>query len=280
MTATPNPRTARILRLLAASLGAAALMAVAPASGSAILTPDRPDSVMEPVVPSASYEIEVTQNRRLGPEATLRLLDLHASGSRDLRSATVFWGDGTTSSRTLQAGASYDRLTFPVHSYSLVMERRYYDVAVQVTDSAGGVKQKGYRLGVAPWFRVRLSPITFKAVSDCDWVGEGDFEFKNYQSGRVESFDLGDGDSITVVDDGYATRVVLGDSPFFRYWWIEDDPAWLEAWPGADGANGISLRPGTEAHTQRTLSVVEQEPSQSDCWARLSYTVSMDVLPD
>ncbi|MEA2783552.1 MAG: hypothetical protein QOK29_5108 [Rhodospirillaceae bacterium] len=66
-------------------------------AAGAILSPERPDSVTQPPAPAAAFDLEVTQNRRLGPLTTVRLLDLHSTGSRDLTSATVFCGDGTTS---------------------------------------------------------------------------------------------------------------------------------------------------------------------------------------
>src|SRR5438094_650987 len=107
MINTRTPRRHRLHPRAAALLGLAAVLAAAPHAAGALVAPERPDSVMQPLAPAAVFDLEVTQNRRLGPLTTVRLLDLRSTDSRDLTSATVFWGDGTTSRIALWPDVTY-----------------------------------------------------------------------------------------------------------------------------------------------------------------------------
>lgn len=222
---------------LVALVGALALTSPAaaqvPATGPSPLAhesqlrPPRPCLRQSPV-----FSLEAKLRRSYGAEVHLN--DPRARCSR-LDRVEVEWGDGTREIKELNPLALYTRVGLD-HRYPRRPTATPYPVRVTLHDEDGMSTTRTAQVWVWAEYRLTLRNLRFTAQTDCDPVGEGDFEiyfrFDNYQGDRSfaqgvgrRSVDLGAGESVTIADRlDYLATWAPGSRVELTAFVTEDDP--------------------------------------------------------
>jgi hypothetical protein len=185
-------------------------------------------------------EVEVPDAGEPVVNAQLDVVELQAATDREPTSLTIKWSDGDEQVYDLTGGQN---TSFSVaHDYDRPTADRTYTVIAWVVDNEGGVGIDSQDVTIEAQYDVTLRPIKFSPWGagnyDCDpWPlqGDGDFTFGyrlDWADVHIEKeadFDLGAGDTKTLLPDGVTVRgVTRSDFARLQYWWREHD---LPGWP-------------------------------------------------
>ena len=123
---------------------------------------------------------------------------------------------------------------------------------------------------------VTFSPLNFKLLSDCAWIGDSNFDLYFTQTGvqGEVSFGLGSGQTHTVAEFGRTWSQVttgndlrMGSVAFYNtdFHW---SGAYVEGYPAASSQKVLPAANGSHVVTWKQNDVM------NNCSAQLSYTVT------
>ncbi|MEA2589797.1 MAG: hypothetical protein QOH66_2724 [Actinomycetota bacterium] len=190
---------------------------------------------------------------------------------------SVKWGSvAQTSGYYNNASGSRFAFNFPAGDGS----QRWEVVNVTMTERTSTGRTYTYTAGrsvpIHAVWDVQFSPLNFKLLSDCAWIGDSNFDLYFTQTGvqGEVSFGLGSGQTHTVSEFGRTWNQVttsndlrMGSVSFYNtdFHW---SGAYLEGYPAASSQQVLPAANGSRAVTWNQNDVM------NNCSAQLSYTVT------
>jgi len=233
-----------------------------------------------PAPPTFSFSV---QQRGLDVTVTV---NRPRPGSSPLYRMEVAWGDGTSSSRRMfVADGPHEELTFR-HSYAMPRQPTSRWVMINLFDAAGQQAKKGTSIRIVPRYDVSLDQARFRALTHCDWIGKGDFDF-DYRLrwgastvNRDHSFDLGAFEAWSITRPILLRSVDLHNArpPLGLDWsWEERDFENPFEFPADFDSSAPGPSPEPIATRVGTVDKEYVEVDDDDCWVEIRFRITISL---